>query len=61
MPLSSKMEPNMSIERGTQRRQYERRGEDRRQRNDGAPDGMERRVHARRVGHRRADGERRGQ
>tara|TARA_B100002003_G_scaffold156104_1_gene144732 strand:- start:137 stop:304 length:168 start_codon:yes stop_codon:yes gene_type:complete len=55
------MEPNMSIERGTQRRQYERRGEDRRQRNDGAPDGMERRVHARRVGHRRADGERRGQ
>jgi hypothetical protein len=50
----------MTVERGASRRQSERRGEDRRQRSDGAPDGIERRQQARRMGNRRKATDRRG-
>ena len=49
----------MAIAKGTQRRQSDRRGTDRRQQNDGAPGGADRRISARRAGSRRIADDRR--
>ncbi|MBT3334147.1 MAG: hypothetical protein HOK21_04370 [Rhodospirillaceae bacterium] len=49
----------MAIARGAPRRQGERRATDRRQRSDGAPDGVERRLSLRRTSNRRAGDDRR--
>ncbi|MDP6345223.1 MAG: hypothetical protein QF578_05060 [Alphaproteobacteria bacterium] len=49
----------MTTKRGEQRRKIERRLNDRRQREDGPPNGMERRMSSRRSSERRGEADRR--